>query len=137
MSLTDQERAEARALYKQWARARHREGSRRGGLASSPRGSANRQWKGDDLGSYTAAHTRAKALRNEPCAHCGVTDRPRDCALSHDAPAEHLRVDQSNSHDRGKAYSVEPADYLPLCRPCHRKYDGKRQSAGSTLPGAT
>jgi hypothetical protein len=81
-----------------------------------------RVWKrkppGEDTG-YTAvhAHLRRTGAPSRPCEHCSTTDRPRESALSHEAPKQRLKRDPAG------VYSTRPEDYLILCRPCHRRYD--------------
>ena len=67
---------------------------------------------------YRGAHDRVRALRgpasDHGCIRCG--DTARHWAYDHADPAE-------RSDDRGRAYSVEPDHYLPLCVPCHKRHD--------------
>lgn len=69
--------------------------------------------------AYALAHARVKTLhgpaRNHPCEFCGL--RGHDWALDWEAP-EIIR------DNRGLAYSPNPDFYMPMCRPCHRAYDG-------------
>jgi len=75
---------------------------------------------------YAGAHVRARrALVGLPCSSCGSTD---DVQVAY----QHDRASMLLTHDRpgrycGLAYSLDPADYAPLCRSCHYEYD--RRSA--------
>jgi hypothetical protein len=71
------------------------------------RGPLNSSWKGDRAG-YQAMHLRLYAVRGQPfpCSVCGtMTAKAYDWA-------------NLTGH-----YS-DLTDYSPMCRSCHRKYDG-------------
>lgn len=70
-------------------------------------GEANSNWKGDAAG-YQAFHAWARRkFEPIPCEHCGA-ERPRmEWAIRHDHPMTRNRE-----------------DWLRLCVPCHRSYDG-------------
>ena len=51
------------------------------------------------------------------CEHCGCTDKPTDYASI------------------GHTYTRERADWLELCRPCHRKFDGHGAKVAATKRG--
>jgi hypothetical protein len=76
-------------------------------------------YKGDRVG-YAGVHYRIRIergpAREYDCLHC--EGPAREWALNHDTPAERLR-----SGTEGETFSLNTADYLPLCTPCHRKYD--------------
>lgn len=67
---------------------------------------------------YKLAHGRVKsrygAARNWFCAFCGL--RAEDWALDNEAP-------DVQRDDKGRAYSLNPDDYVSLCQRCHRAYD--------------
>lgn len=67
---------------------------------------------------YNRVHHLARKLLKDRCARCSATDRLQ-AALRPDADEEHLRVDPVSRC----AYSVDPADYMTLCLPCHRRLD--------------
>lgn len=68
--------------------------------------------------SYDAAHERVRAVRGRArehgCERCG-------------APAAqwaYRRLDAAERHDTGPGpWSPDPYDYMPLCVPCHKRYD--------------
>lgn len=66
---------------------------------------------------YVAAHQRIYADRGRAdthtCAHCGA--QARDWAYDH-----------GGNPVVGLKYSVNPSDYIPLCRTCHRRFDSER-----------
>lgn len=83
----------------------------------TPRGSRSPHWQGNQI-DYPAAHKRVKKLyglaSGHRCRHCG---RPAvDWAYDH--------ADQNELTDeRGYPYSVDPDRYMPLCEPCHKRFD--------------
>lgn len=78
--------------------------------------------KPDEEITYNSAHYRVKRAKGgaaaRPCAHCGGP--AEDWALSHDAAVTHVGDD---GHGNPVRYSGDVDDYIPLCRPCHRRYD--------------
>lgn len=91
-------------------------------------GSRNPKWRPDEAVTYDAMHQRVKAARGRPethpCGHCG--GQAQEWAYDHADPDERLGGDGP--------FSLNPAHYLPLCVPCHRKFDngraaGRRHSA--------
>lgn len=80
--------------------------------------------KPDDQITYNSAHYRVKRLKGSasrhPCAHCG--DDAFDWAMSHTAAVTYL----GNTNGYPVRYSGDPEDYIPLCRPCHGRYDRRR-----------
>jgi hypothetical protein len=87
-----------------------------------------REWKHGDpaLGalpdpdsiSYFGVHVRLHRVRGpaaaHPCRHC---DKP-----AYEWCYDHGDPDERRDED-GRVYSLDLARYLPLCRPCHRKFD--------------
>ncbi len=77
-------------------------------------------WLGDAVG-YSAVHERLVRSRGSAsthtCAHCG--DTASDWAYDGTCPDERL----GERHGRLLAYSTDPHRYMPLCRPCHTRYD--------------
>lgn len=71
------------------------------------KGSNHYAWKGEDVG-YWALHDWVYKKRGKPgrCEHCGEVNKKICWA--------------NKSHE----YKREMGDWLALCTPCHRKYDG-------------
>lgn len=75
-------------------------------------------FKGDEVG-YDAVHWRLRpSFRLKPCAHCGALGRSEVALIE----GRGDKVD--NYYETPRPYSTSPEDYIPLCTPCHRKYDG-------------
>lgn len=83
-------------------------------------GPNNNYWCGDSIG-IGAAHERVKAIHGpaagHACRHCGA--QARHWAY------DHLDADEKHQAARGQLmpYSVSPKHYIPLCVPCHKRYD--------------
>ena len=75
------------------------------GFANSEWRSVN--WKGDKVG-YHALHDWVRKYKGKPklCEHCRKDNR---------------RLEWAN---KSKEYKRELTDWIPLCVPCHKKYDG-------------
>jgi hypothetical protein len=85
-------------------------------MSRSLRGAKNPRWVGLEA-TYRTVHTRLQAYRPaEPCLYCGATEGVQ-WAYNHKEASELRR-----SSD-GLAYSTRPEDYIPLCDPCHRRFD--------------
>lgn len=69
--------------------------------------------------SYVQCHIRVHKTRGRAAEHqCRHCDRQAaEWAYDHTDPDE-------LTSDKGQAYSLDPEHYLPLCRSCHRKFDG-------------
>jgi hypothetical protein len=82
---------------------------------------------------YGEAHLAARwhlgffCLAPVKCARCPATEATVDGLINgihaaldwENAPVERLRVDYA-----GRIFSIAPeADYVPMCRRCHRKHD--------------
>lgn len=71
-----------------------------------------------NTGTYQGVHTFLAVTygpaRNRLCS-CG--EQAAHWAYQHTSTDE--RFDE-----RGKVFSLNPEDYLPMCLPCHRKLDG-------------
>lgn len=70
--------------------------------------------------SYNRVHihlrkTRGRAAEMD-CLHCA--NPAQEWALNHREPNENFRLSP-----RGLVYSLNFADYLPLCKRCHRAFD--------------
>jgi len=91
---------------------------RRHGLPARPaikrnqRGRMNTGWKGDQAG-YQALHLRVYRARGRPttCSMCGTTDPTKT-------------YDWANL--TGNYQDI--ADFAPMCRSCHWRYDGRVQN---------
>jgi hypothetical protein len=72
-------------------------------------GALNHSWKGAEAG-YQACHLRVESRFGKPqhCSECGT-------------------VDQNRTYDWANVTGKceDPADYIRLCRQCHRKFDGR------------
>jgi hypothetical protein len=83
-------------------------------------GPANPNWRGSGIG-YGAAHERVKRLRGlasaHTCAHC--PSPAREWAYDHADPGERR---EAGKRDAGP-YSLDPNHYIPLCDPCHTRFD--------------
>lgn len=105
----------------------HKEISRARMLEVGPLGAAARR---KPVPAYLGAHHRVRRQRGSagllPCQHCGGA--AKDWAYDHSDPAPHHEV------IRGVrlAYSLDLNRYIPLCRPCHSKFD---ESAESVVDG--
>ncbi len=66
------------------------------------------RWKGEDAG-YVSKHMWVRKHKGKPlvCEHCGVT-------------REEKRLSWANKDHK---YRRVLSDYIPLCYPCHKKYD--------------
>lgn len=89
------------------------------------RGNATSQWKGDDI-QYRTAHNRLASRRGRPtrCDLCGTTSGWLEWALKHEPEMKKLQIGGVGD---GMYYSPRPDDYIPLCRACHRRYDGRER----------
>jgi hypothetical protein len=67
---------------------------------------------------YNRVHHLARKLLLDACVRCSATKRLQ-AALNPEAPVEHLHKDPVS----GCMYSMDPADYLTICQPCHRVMD--------------
>lgn len=69
--------------------------------------------------SYTQSHIRVHKARGKAashdCRHCESV--AAEWAYDHEDPDELTST-------TGQPYSLDPARYMPLCRSCHRKFDG-------------
>ncbi len=88
------------------------------------RGSA--RWQ--EVISYLGAHQRTRNERglasDQVCEHCGGP--AEDWALDHASPTEQFRVQEPGRWPEqydGRTYSLDPDDYIALCRSCHYKFD--------------
>lgn len=82
-----------------------------------PRADRSVRTFGDEPG-YHAAHYRIYNLRGRAddylCQHCGET--ALEWAYTNDCPDERVSPESWR-------YSLDPARYMPLCKPCHVRFD--------------
>lgn len=95
-------------LARGWCNRHYHQWKRHGDPLASGKltGPAHPNWKGDEV-SYKTLHQwvyRHKG-RPGPCEHCGDTE--------------------TEWANRSQEYRRDIADWLALCRPCHRTYDRK------------
>jgi hypothetical protein len=87
-------------------------------------GELHPQWKGDTA-TYFSVHDRHRdtlgPARDQLCRHCG---RP----ASHWA-YDHADPDEKRDRKTGLIYSTDPAHYIPLCVPCHSRFDRQAGTA--------
>jgi hypothetical protein len=77
----------------------------------------------------SSVHIAARAaLKGQACLDCADPARPIEAALTLDAPQANIRICLAS----GQRFSVDPADYAPLCRRCHMRQDrlGRHVSRG-------
>jgi hypothetical protein len=79
-------------------------------------GERHGHWSGDEV-TYRGAHARVALARGQASSHYCV-----DCGGS--ANDWSLRAGRGRLiSPRGWAYSPDPEDYEPRCKPCHKAYD--------------
>ena len=90
-------------------------------------------YRGDEITYYTA-HDRVKVARGPACAHqcadCG--QRAQDWSLRRDAAS--MRFGHAGPYTL--AFSPDPQDYAPRCKPCHGRYDRDGRAAARAEQGA-
>jgi hypothetical protein len=79
-------------------------------------------WRGDDI-KYTAAHLRVTTAKGGSakqfdCDHCGMP--AHEWAYDHSDPTERRDPEGDRA---GYPFSLDPENYMPLCVPCHRRFD--------------
>lgn len=82
--------------------------------------------KRSEVVTYEGAHQRVRKVRgravDQPCAHCA--ERAAQWAYDHADPEAITGLDRNG---RGvvnlMAYSLDPDHYIPLCQPCHVRFD--------------
>ena len=74
---------------------------------------------------YSAAHKRVVMCfgpaKLRDCTHCGV--QACDWAYTHDCPLELTGPTRCVDRVLEVRYSADPTRYIPLCKPCHIKFD--------------
>jgi hypothetical protein len=84
-------------------------------------GANNPKWRSDDAVTYDAMHQRVVAARGRPgayaCDHCSAP--AEEWAYDHTDPDERR---SPSGRDDGP-FSLDTARYMPLCVPCHRRFD--------------
>lgn len=94
-------------------------------MGTQSSGADNPSWKGARVG-YVAAHTRVRTISGKAssllCVHCRLP--AAQWAYTHLDPDELREV--RNGYE--VAYSAKPEMYIPLCVPCHKKFDQKESN---------
>lgn len=94
-------------------------------------GQNNPNWRGEDVG-YGQAHERVKRIRglasSHKCLHC-EKKRAEEWAYDHEDPDERR---EEGKRDKGR-YSLDPNHYIPLCSPCHTRFDFPPPTHGTPL----
>lgn len=107
-------------LRRAWAEGRYAD---RTASMKDRRGTEHNVWKGEDVG-YSGAHWRLTQERGRAgtysCAEC--FDDAAEWALNKEASDVRWG---DEGHGVLAPYSVNPADYDPLCKSCHRKRDAR------------
>lgn len=87
-------------------------------------GAASPSWKGDGI-DYGGAHKRTSRTRGAASDHqcrCG-------------APAQEWALLKGRTptgiDTKGRTYSADPNDYMPMCCRCHRRYDNHEGGSGA------
>jgi hypothetical protein len=82
-------------------------------------GSRHWHWKGDDV-SYDVLHlwVRYNKKKTGVCSHCGRTPEPRG----------NRKYGTEWANVSGE-YRRDLNDFIELCRPCHTKFDERRENA--------
>lgn len=74
---------------------------------------------------YRSAHARVTRFRgrarDHQCARCG--EQAENWAYDHEDPEELTEYLPDEKRRGWRSYSANPDNYLPLCRPCHHKFD--------------
>lgn len=80
---------------------------------------------------YSAAHCRLRRIRGSAskyrCQHCN--GEAKDWALDH----ERLGLDPTQR----RMYTTNLDDYIPLCRPCHGRYDSPSRNRNEIVSQST
>lgn len=75
--------------------------------------------------SYNSAHMRTKKLRGSASSFkcVGCDSRAQDWSLNDLENPNHLEGPNPGTPGMLLRYSLDPMDYVPRCRKCHRNYD--------------
>lgn len=98
--------------------------------ALANRGEGNGWWCGDAV-TYGGAHDRVRLHKGSASAHlcidCG--DQAQEWSYSHcGGPNERRGITSKGCQ---ALYSVNPDDYDPRCKPCHRAFDASHKKEGA------
>lgn len=93
-----------------WRVMRNHDIATRTAAPRDQRGSANAYWRGGDA-TYAAFHKRVEVERGKPakCSSCDTTE-----------PQRYEWANLTGHYD-------DVNDYIRLCTPCHRRFDGRRR----------
>lgn len=92
----------------------------------------------DDI-TYCGAHDRVKYARGKAseydCVHCG--GKAAEWAYTRTCPRERWELKELPSGSKREVpYSPDPDRYIPLCRPCHIKFDREHAASRRELVSA-
>lgn len=111
----------ASALAKPCKRCRRRNAAFASTGLCGPCTTAARLAKQSRVVSYDAAHARVRKLRGSAsrwrCIRCG--EQAQEWAYRGGSPRERRGTVVDSRRARRMAWSPDPSDYDPLCRPCH------------------
>lgn len=85
-----------------------------------------------ELLTYDGAHSRVKGQRGSASGHlCRCGDQAEQWAYSH---ADFKQRADPEGREKGRAYSINPDRYVPMCRSCHSRFDNEhRRLVGDNL----
>ncbi|MEV4722483.1 hypothetical protein [Micromonospora humida] len=81
---------------------------------------------------YGGAHQRVRGRRGSASQHtCRCGNQAGHWAYTH---ADYDQAADETGKEAGRPYSMNPAFYVPLCRPCHVRWDRARaRQSGSVI----
>jgi len=90
-----------------------------------PRGPVGPNRPRSEATGYKNAHRRVREARGRAADHLCRCGQPAiDWAYLHGATSEAIGRVRTGGQDYALAYSNDPAHYAPMCRSCHRAFDG-------------
>lgn len=81
-------------------------------------------WRGDDI-SYNTAHKRVRRARGRAKTHLcvGCGEAAAEWSYNHTDPDERTEPVHRPTGILWFAYSPDPSQYSPRCKPCHQRFD--------------